>query len=688
MPKLTPTFLFLLLAFPAPALAQPSANFTPDPAQVLRWDKGYRYPQSGWMVVHVEGEPYERGLQHGRLLAPEIAAHLRSFAQIINYKAPSESWKTVRTFTNAVFLRKFDQEFLEEMKGIADGASAAGARIDNRPIDLVDIVVLNCWAEIESLGEAAAAMPTGLETRLFHDPEPQAKPVPRREHCSAFAATGPATADGKIVFGHITMFDLYPANFYNVWLDIKPAKGHRFVMCCYPGAIQSGMDYYINDAGLLISETTIAQTRFDIGGLTLASRIRKAIQYAGTIDKAVEILAQDNNGLYTNEWLLADINTNEIAMLELGTHKHKLWRSSKNEWFGDTPGFYWGCNNVKDMDIRLETIPSAQGKPANVVFRPQPRDVTWQELYKKHKGKIGIEFVKESFASPIIAAPSSLDAKFTTTELARKLESWAMYGPPTGITWNPRKDEKEKYPEIKALVPHPWTILGTTAPPKDAGQDAPMIADAKPESKAKGKRSGGVNAGLPAAWRGTLLPRTDGDIWLATAFADYERLVATERAAIKKGDTPEAARGKLDKSVADLRKTYAAAKLDVSLADLKASTTGDDWYKLASSKGVLLLHELRSEVGAVLFDKTMDDFGMQFGGQRVTSKQFQAHFEKATGRKLDAFFDVWLKEKGLPGATLEPNDKGATRTVLPVDRERPIVPDFRLRRTASVIMHV
>ena len=306
----------LLLALPAPAFAQPAADFTTDTSKILRWGKGYRYPQSGWLVVHIEGEPYERGLQHGRLLAPEIAAHVRSFAQILNYKAPGEGWKNVRTFVNALFLRKFDQEFLEEMKGIADGASAAGARFDNRPVDLTDVVALNCWAEIESLSEANAATPTGLETRIFHSPQPQAKAIPRPEHCSAFAATGPATADGKIVFGHITMFGLYAANFYNIWLDVKPAKGHRFVMCCYPGAIQSGMDYYLNDAGLLINETTISQTRFDISGFTCASRIRKAIQYASNIDKAIEILLKDNNGLYTNEWLMADINTNEIAMFE------------------------------------------------------------------------------------------------------------------------------------------------------------------------------------------------------------------------------------------------------------------------------------------------------------------------------------------------------------------------------------
>ena len=224
-------------------------------------------------------------------------------------------------------------------------------------------------------------------------------PAPQPMHCSAFAATGPATADGKVVFGHITMFGLYPSNFYNVWLDVKPAKGHRVVMQTYPGGIQSGMDYYQNDAGLLVTETTIVQIRFDIKGQALASRIRQVVQYADSIDKAVAILTESNNGLYTNEWLLADVKTNEIAMFELGTHKTKLYRSSKNEWVGGTAGFYWGCNNTKDMEVRLETLASTTGRPANVVFHPSDRDKVWQHLYEQHKSKIEASVVLKPFES-------------------------------------------------------------------------------------------------------------------------------------------------------------------------------------------------------------------------------------------------------------------------------------------------
>ena len=51
-----------------------------------------------------------------------------------------------------------------------------------------------------------------------------------------------------------------------------------------------------------------------------------------TIDDLAKALTEKNNGLYTNEWLLGDANTNEIAVLELGTHAHRLRRSSKGEW--------------------------------------------------------------------------------------------------------------------------------------------------------------------------------------------------------------------------------------------------------------------------------------------------------------------------------------------------------------------
>lgn len=632
------------------ALAPPwaIADFKPDPASVQRYGPAYRFPQAGWIVLHVEGKPYDRGYQQGQLLAAEIAGYLRCFAATLTPKAPAEGWRNVRKMVNALFVRRFEKEFLEEMKGIADGATAAGARFDDRPVDLVDIVGLNCWPEIETLESALEATPTGLEGIRFPHQQPRAKPEPRPEHCSAFAATGPATADGKIVFGHITMFSLYPANFYNVWLDVKPAKGHRFVMCGYPGAIQSGMDYYINDAGLLIAETTIGQTRFDINGQTETSRIRQAIQYAGTIDEAVDILRKSNNGLYTNEWLLGDINTNEIALFELGTHKDRLHRSSKKEWIGGTEGFYWGCNNTKDIELRLECVASVEGRPANIVFHPSERDIAWQRLYREHKGKIDAGFGKLAFTTPPLAAFPSLDAKYTTSDLARQLKSYALFGPPLGRTWQPTVEQRHNFPEIKPLVSNPWTILHVNPPAKSPGES--VAVDLPAINSHQGAEPHRTLLDVPA-WHGTLLPATDGDIWLAAAFAEYQRYVAKEKSMRSQhdGKLTEANRDELAVDLFGWQSAYGCAVRkcgDTPLTQIKSDLTSDDWYRIASGKGVLALHALRGCLGDSLFEETMDSFGRKHAGKKVTTGDFQAHIAK-TGKPFDAFVRV-LHSNPLP----------------------------------------
>ena len=241
-------------------------------------------------------------------------------AAFYNPKNPEDTWQVKRTLVKSLFLKGFTSDQLEEMNGIAQGANDTGARFHDHRLDVVDIALLNLTNELESLDGALAATSNGVENNAAgHRLQGRAARGPIR--CDAFAAVGPATKDGKIVFGHITMFDLLPGNFYNVWIDEKPTHGHRFVMQTTPGGIQSGMDYSINDAGILISETTVNQTSFDVTGIPLASRIRTAQQYATTVDEAAKMLTEKNNGLSTAEWILADVKHNEIALLSMGTHQ-------------------------------------------------------------------------------------------------------------------------------------------------------------------------------------------------------------------------------------------------------------------------------------------------------------------------------------------------------------------------------
>ena len=101
-------------------------------------------PSAGWIYLHIEGKPYERGYQHGHLMAREIPEYLERCAADLG---SAEQWNEYRTTANALFLRGFDREILEEMRGIAEGAADAGAKWQGRRIDLVDIVVANVTVE-------------------------------------------------------------------------------------------------------------------------------------------------------------------------------------------------------------------------------------------------------------------------------------------------------------------------------------------------------------------------------------------------------------------------------------------------------------------------------------------------------------------------------------------------------------
>lgn len=674
MPRHVTTFCLIAVLF-APAITfsasaqerspQP-ANAVIDPAAVHRFGKGWKRPQAGWLVLHIEGSPYERGFQHGRLLAREIVDYIQTLARTRSHKDPTAAWNAVRLLTDATFARKFDAECLEEMRGIADGAAAVGAKFDGRRLDMLDIVTLNADVEIGFLESALQATSNGLDAKRFPGLPASPPKAKKQDRCSAFVTTVPATdkSTGGVMIGHITFSALSWVYHFNVWLDITPTDsdgkptGHRFVCQTFPGGIQSGLDYYISASGLLIAETTIDQTSFQVTGETEASRIRRAVQYATTIDEVVKILATNNNGLYTNEWLIADTKTNEIAMFELGTSHTRLWRSSKDEWFGGTRGFYWGCNNAKDREVHSDTIADLRGKPGNLVLHPSRRDVAWQSLFQAHRQRGGLteEFGFDAFRTPPIAGYYSCDAKFTTSALAKDLSSWALFGPPLGRVWPASTEELEVDPETKPLVGHGWTMIRpdqrlpeSTVETADA---APFPSDDEP-SKLKWEQR------HPFAWRGTLRPKSAADIGFVAAFAEFEKIVSLENALRNEqaadkagsGDTVEsenlalAARDLVNVALFQHQSNWWAARQragkDVPLELTQPNDHSFDWYPMALGQGISLLSELRGKLGNERFDKLMDDFGMTHADQEITTVQFRTLIDQAGSKEASATLAKW-----------------------------------------------
>jgi len=577
----------------------------PAAAAIQRYGPAYRYPIGGWIYLHIEGAPYERGYQHGHLMWREIVSYMDRCSAELDSESKNHAWETGRTIAKALFERGFDREILEEMRGIADGAADAGARWDGRRIDLIDIVTANTVVELEELHEAMPVTPDGLEGVPLK--------APSYDHCSAFAATGPATRDGRMVIGHLTMWPLTLAEQTNVMLDIKPAQGHQVLIQSFPGGIQSGTDWLQNDAGIVLTETTIDQSPYNIDGVTIAFRARRAIQYSDNIDDVVKYLGTKNDGLYTNEWLIGDAKTNEIAMYDLGTYRTKLWRSSRGEWFGGTEGFYWGDNNAKDLNVRLEGEPDPAGEPRDLPYWPDVRDIRWQQLYRENKGRIDEQFAFTALRTAPLVSSTTMDAKVVTAGLANRLMTWAVFGKSNDREWVPTRRQKEEYEKNDGIYSSGYRVI-STAPPAalaDAGHsDQPAPLKVAPVSY-KDRR-----------WKGWILPAGDADLWLAAGSAAYYYDLGADD---------------LERAMDERRVGYRNAAM--------ADPDERERHRMVRNKGALLFDALRRRMGDDKFFDLMNRFFTAHTTKTVNTGQFIA----AAGEDQRGFIESWLKSPELPG---------------------------------------
>jgi hypothetical protein len=450
------------------AASGPAAGAEPlTDAQKTWLGRANRHERNGWVYLHIEGAPRERGFQHGYLLAAEIARGIKAARTQWEYQS-AMSWGWLRDKGTALFAPKIDRESLAELDGIVEGLRAAGVSSSR-----AELITYNGWIELYGYW-----WPRELKKLK----EPAAPPV--RQSCSAFIATGSMTADAGVVLGHNTFIgyqDVLP----NVIVDIAPEKGHRILMQSSPGWIHSGTDFFVTDAGLVGAETTIGGFEgFDPKGVPEFVRMRRAMQDAGSIDEWCAIMKRGNNGGYANAWLLGDVNTGEIARLELGLKYAGLEKKRD--------GYFTGSNVAEDLKIlRLET----DAHETDIRKSSVARRLRWKQLMSQCAGKIDLEaargFEADHFdvylgkehpgerslcghfelervpASPWPYIPNepagALDAKVVDSKMARRMSLAARWGAPCGMAFDAEKFLRD-HPQfewmtdiLRSRPSEPWT---------------------------------------------------------------------------------------------------------------------------------------------------------------------------------------------------------------------------------------
>lgn len=338
----------LLITSTFTIIAEGSSENQNSLSNINYYEKGFRYNIQGWIYIHIEGEPYERGYQYGYLASAEIIdtiyrwsnlAHSIDFMKLFiinnqpkNYDKLSEQWwKICKSKSTNTFLKQIPDEYIQEMKGIADGVKARNEKVYGHDIEFEDILAANfvqdCLFTIKffknrfhpfhgifNFNYAKALL--SIQFKSIFKSSKILENIQHPGHCSAFIATGDATSDKGIVIAQSVYFDKLIAQRCNIILDVQPSKGYRFIMTSPPGSIWSQEDFYQNDQGIVLTESELPQGPWKKGGTPKGVRSRRAIQYSDSIDDIIESLNEGNNGLIPNEWLIGDTKTGEIAFFE------------------------------------------------------------------------------------------------------------------------------------------------------------------------------------------------------------------------------------------------------------------------------------------------------------------------------------------------------------------------------------
>lgn len=329
--------------------------------------QGYRFEHDGWTYLHIQGDPYERGYQHGYLMAPELA-EIQAMIPVITLHDTGMSWDYFITAGRDMFLNHIDTEYQSEMHGIADGAKAAGTNIS-----FDQVLGWNTYKELTGYWWPSVKSEAYKKLEIETD------------SCSAFIATGDYTGKNGIVIAHSSWTPFERAHFFDLITDIAPENGSRILMQSAPGLLDSSTDYLVTDAGLMITETTInGFNQYKPNMSPAFYRLRKAAQYANGLDEFVSLMNEDRSGGFANSWLVGDLKTGEIMRFEQGL---KFFNVSKTQ-----NGYYVGANSVEDPRIR--NLECSGLDPTDIRTGVSARMVRLPQLMEEYHGNISTETAK------------------------------------------------------------------------------------------------------------------------------------------------------------------------------------------------------------------------------------------------------------------------------------------------------
>jgi hypothetical protein len=260
----------------------------------------------GFTLVRIAGRPYERGLQHGRLLRGQVRRLRAAFYRDVVYFR-GRAWGLALQAVMAPILllmhRHIPAELRLEMRGVAHGAG----------VSYWDVLIFNCF---DDLLHALWLIPIAARRLPF---------IGQRFACSSFAVLGARTASGRLLHGRNLDYEVVDALANDgavtqvlkeniVVVECQPDSGHAFLSVGWPGVV--GVVTSLSEAGLSLACLTSTVSDETPNAIPLPLLYRRIAQYAETLSAAEQML-RDARRTIGNNLLLASGPEDDARVFEL-----------------------------------------------------------------------------------------------------------------------------------------------------------------------------------------------------------------------------------------------------------------------------------------------------------------------------------------------------------------------------------
>ncbi|MCP4725094.1 MAG: hypothetical protein GY863_08665 [bacterium] len=345
-------------------------------------------------VIILSGSDYEMGYQYGQQAGKYIEMTKNDFwASALRRFSRGEVIRILKA--NQYFVNKYTPEIIDQMKGMADGATAAGY-----DLSYTDVMLMNC------------TLPDPETSTYPEGAEKDSLPIKR---CSVSSAWGSATTDGRLIG-----MDTLDAgeSLFGVIIVAFPDVGNNYICGAQAGEI--GDHFLMNNKGLFVGNSGGGGSPRAIDsnyGLSWSCSLTHIVRFANSAREARDMLIPWQINIPENFHF---VDTKGGACIV---------EKSAAAYGVRTPGdfgerdFQYSTNNYLHKDMKVTKEGDFIKQHGGYGAYAAPRNLMLWDMLNNYHGQVNVDFMKMMLRFPGDAPPYPPEGGWDA-KVCRPSNSW------------------------------------------------------------------------------------------------------------------------------------------------------------------------------------------------------------------------------------------------------------------------